>query len=322
MKLSFVIPCYRSENTIEIVVNEIKDVIKLRDYEYEIILVNDNSPDKVWNVIEKLAEEDENIRGISLAKNFGQHSALLAGYAQCTGDYVVSLDDDGQIPIDELYKLVDKIEEGYDVVYARYKEVKRNAFRRFGTFMANKMGEIAIGQPKGFKGSSFYIVRKFIIDEMIRYDKPYPYLAGLVFRSTNSVTNVETDHRSRMQGRSTYSFKKLLSIWVNGFTAFSVKPLEIGLYTGFVLAFFGFIGAFVTIIRKIAGVNVLAGWSSTISLLLFIGGLILFMLGLIGEYIGRIYICINNSPQYVIRDVTRPVTKHKEENGSKDNEKM
>ncbi len=317
MKLSFVIPCYRSEKTVALVVDEIREVVKQRNYEYEIILVNDHSPDDVWSVIQKLAQEDSNVHGISFAKNFGQHSALLAGYARCSGDYVVSLDDDGQTPVDELYKLVEKLEEGFDVVYAYYTVIKRNAFRRFGTFMANKMGEFFIGQPKNMKGSSFYIARKFVIDEIIKYDRPYPYLAGLVFRTTKNVASVETTHRSRLQGNSGYSFKKLFSVWVNGFTAFSVKPLEMGLYAGMLIALLGFVGALFTIIRKIAGVNVLAGWSSTISVILFVGGIILVMLGLIGEYVGRIYICINNTPQYVIRDMAN----QKKDDGKKNDEK-
>lgn len=305
MKLSFVIPCYRSEGTIKSVVDEIIDTISLRlEYEYEIILVNDCSPDRVWSVIKKLAKENIHIKGISLSQNFGQHSALLAGYAQCTGDYVVSLDDDGQIPIEGLFCLIEKIEEGYDVVYAYYKEIKQNRFRRFGSWMARVVSEKMIESPKGFKGSSFFVAKKFVIDEIIKYKHPYPFIAGLIFRTTKNIANVETEHRKRLQGKSGYSIYKLFSLWMNEFTSFSVKPLELGVYMGFLMSAFGFVYAVVIIVRKLLGIAVESGWSSIISLILIIGGVILVMLGLLGEYVGRIYICINNAPQYVIKEVT------------------
>ena len=304
-KFSFVIPCYRSENTIETVVEEIKSEMadKRPDDDFEIVLVNDCSPDGVWHVIEKLAETERNIIGINLAKNFGQHSALLAGYGKCSGDYVVSLDDDGQAPLDSLNDLVLKLEEGYDVVYAYYREVKQNLFRRFGSWMAEKMGEVMLEPPKGFKGSSFYVARKFVIDEMTRYRNAFPYLVGLVLRTTRKIAWVETTHRSRLEGTSGYSFWRLLSLWLNGFTAFSVKPLEFSTIAGFFFALLGFVFSVFVIVRRILGITTLEGWSTIIALILIIGGLILMMLGLIGEYIGRIYICINESPQYVIKEM-------------------
>ena len=305
-KLSFVIPCYRSENTITKVVDEIKKTVVTRDgFDYEIILVNDCSPDGVWNVISKLADENDNIIGINFAKNFGQHSALLAGYKYCTGDYVVSLDDDGQTPADEVYKLVDKLEEGYDLVYASYGEVHQNPIRRMGSKFAKAMSDYMF-DIKGDKnqGSSYYIARKFIIDELIKYENPYPYMGGLHLRVTRNMGFVFVNHRDRMEGQSGYSFKGLINLWLNGFTAFSVKPLRLGSYVGFFFAFLGFVYAIITVIRKIfITPSMEAGWSSTISVMLIIGGIIMVMLGLIGEYVGRIYICINNSPQYVIKEI-------------------
>ena len=305
MKLSFVIPCYRSENTIEKVVSEIhSEMLKQSENTYEIVLVNDGSPDNVWSVLTRLVNNGEGrIIAINLAKNFGQHAALLAGYSYCTGDLVVSLDDDGQTPLDYLNALIAEINNGYDAVFAYYNEIRQNGFRRFGTWMANKMGEIMLGQPKGMKGSSFYVARKFVIDEMIRYKNSYPYIGGLVLRVTRNITGVPTEHRKRLEGKSGYSFRKLLSLWINGFTAFSVKPLEISTVLGFVLAFSGFVYALVTVIRKLLNITQVEGWSTITALLLIIGGSIMVMLGLIGEYIGRIYICINNAPQYVIKDV-------------------
>lgn len=305
-KFSFVIPCYRSEKTISIVIDEIKSEMKKRANDtYEIVLVNDHSPDGVWNVIEKLAEENENIVGVNLARNFGQHCALMAGYAQCSGDYVVSLDDDGQAPLDSLCDLITKIEEGYDVVYAYYQEIKQNLFRRFGSRVAGKMGEIMLNPPKDLKGSSFYIARKFVIDEMVNYRNPYPYLMGLVLRVTKNIACVETKHRSRLEGTSGYSFARLFGLWMNGFTAFSIKPLQFSTALGFAFSILGFIYAITIVVRKVMGVTGLEGWTSIIALLLILGGIVLMMLGLIGEYVGRIYICINNSPQYVIKETTK-----------------
>lgn len=305
MKFSFVIPCYGSETTIEIVVDELMNVLRQRNVtDYEIILVNDCSPDRVWSVITRLAEKDECVKGINLAKNFGQHSALLAGYRYCKGDYIVSLDDDGQAPIDELYSLVDKLEEGYDAVYACYDQIMQTPFRRFGTWMAKKMGEVMLDQPRDLNVSSFYIARSFVIHEMVKYENSYPYVLGLLLRTTRKVTCVVTHHRKRVQGKSGYSIKKLLALWINGFTAFSVKPLEIGIYMGMMLALIGFVSSIIIAVRRLLYTYVVIGWSSIIAIMLIIGGMILMMLGLIGEYVGRIYISINNSPQYVIREFT------------------
>lgn len=306
-KFSFVIPCYRSENTISKVVDEIKSEMaaKRPSDDFEIVLVNDCSPDNVWSVIEQLTTTEKNIIGINLAKNFGQHSALLAGYGKCSGEYVISLDDDGQAPLDSLNALILKLEEGYDVVYAYYGAVKQNLFRRLGSRMAGLMGKIMLNPPTNMQASSFYIARKFVIDEMTRYSNPFPYLVGLVLRTTRKIAWVRTNHRSRLEGTSGYSFWRLLGLWLNGFTAFSVKPLEFSTLLGVLFAVMGFIYAIVIIVQKCMGVIGVAGWSSIISLMLIIGGCILMMLGLIGEYIGRIYICINESPQYVIKEIKR-----------------
>ena len=303
-KYSFVIPCYRSENTLPKVVAEIKSEMSRRKGDtYEIVMVNDCSPDNVWSVIKKLVAEEDNRIGINLARNFGQHSALLAGYARCSGDFVVSLDDDGQTPLDSLGELIAKIEEGYDVVYAYYRVIKQTAFRKFGTWMAKRMAEIMLHEPKDVKGSSFFIARKYIIDEIVKYKNAFPYMGGLILRTTRNIASVPTNHRKRLEGVSGYSPFKLLSLWINGFTAFSVKPLEFSAFLGFILALAGFIYAVVTIVRRVSGITQVEGWSTIISLLLIIGGMILIMLGLIGEYIGRIYISINNSPQYVIKEM-------------------
>ena len=307
-KISFVIPCYRSEKTILLVVDEIeRTMVKKSQLEYEIILVNDGSPDNVWEVISTKAKSSECIIGINLAKNFGQHSALMAGYNQCTGDCVVSLDDDGQTPACEVFRLIDELEKGYDVVYASYPENHQNAFRRLGSVMAKKMSDYMFDIKDDRKGSSYFVARKFIIDEVIKYEHSYPYISGLVLRTTRNIGVVSIQHRDRINGVSGYNLKSLISLWLNGFTAFSVKPLELCAYAGFGMAGLGFVYVLYIIIKRIITPTIVEGWSSLIAINLIVGGIIMIMLGLIGEYIGRIYICINNSPQYVIKEISKKI---------------
>lgn len=302
-KLSFVIPCYGSELTLEDVINELNNTVyNKNDYEYEIILVNDCSPDNVNKKINLLSKKYNNIISIDLARNFGQHAALMAGYSYCTGDIVISLDDDGQTPIDEVFSLIDKLDEGYDVVYGSFNEKKHNSFRNFGSRINDLMAEVLIDKPKDLKVSSYFVARKFIIDEILKYKNSYPYILGLVLRSTRNICDVQVNHRRRIYGTSGYSLKKLLSLWLNGFTAFSVKPLRSATIIGFICALIGFLFGSYTVIHKLLNPSTPAGYSSLMAVILFVGGMIMLMLGLIGEYIGRIYISINNSPQYVIRE--------------------
>ena len=305
MKVSFVIPCYASSKTLPAVVEEIDTTMaSMKQYTYEIIMVNDCSPDDTFAVIRELCQQKKNRTGISLAKNFGQHAALMAGFHYITGDIVVCLDDDGQTPANEVGKLLTQIEKGYDVVYAEYENKQHSAFRNFGSRINKFMTEYMLDKPKDLYISSYFAVRRFIVDNMLEYEHSYPYVIGLVLRATKNITNVPVKHRARLEGESGDSFKKLLALWFNGFTAFSVKPLRLASCTGCLLATLGFAYALYLIIRKLLHPQaILLGWSSTISLLLIIGGIILLVLGIIGEYIGRIYICINRAPQYVIRDI-------------------
>lgn len=302
-KVSFVIPCYRSENTLEHVVAEIRDKMKsLAEYSYEIILVNDCSPDGTLAVIRRLCESDDRIKGISFSRNFGQHSALMAGLRQAAGDYVVCLDDDGQTPADEADKLFAKLDEGFDAVYARYKHKKHSFFRNLGSKVNELMTRVMLDKPRELYVSSYFAVRRFVVDDMIRYENSYPYVIGLVLRATRNITNVEVQHREREEGHSGYTLKKLLDLWFNGFTAFSVKPLRIATTVGVMSASAGFLYGIYTIVKRFINPAVPMGFSALMAALVFFGGMIMIMLGLIGEYIGRIYISMNNSPQYVIRE--------------------
>lgn len=302
-KVSFVIPCYRSARTIEKVVAEIQDTMaSISRYAYDIFLVNDCSPDDTFEVIRALCAKYDNITGISFARNFGQHAALMAGLRRSDGDIVVCLDDDGQTPADEVGKLLAGIEGGSDVVYASYENKHHSAFRNFGTWMNDMMTRMMLGKPKELHLTSYFAARRFVVDSMLRYENSYPYIIGLVLRATRNISNVPVNHRSREVGTSGYTMKKLLGLWFNGFTAFSILPLRIATITGVTFAGGGFVYGIYTIVKKFVNPQVPLGFSSLMAAVVFIGGMLMIMLGLIGEYIGRIYISINNSPQYVVKE--------------------
>lgn len=299
--ISFVIPCYRSESTIGGVVDDIFKTYAAQDF--EIILVNDCSPDNTLAVLKEICGKYKNVRMLSFARNFGQHSALMAGLRESTGDIVVCLDDDGQTPPAESVKLIDKINEGFDVVYARYEDKQHSIFRNWGSRLNNRMSEIMLGKPKDLYMSSYVAMRRFVVDEILRYDNPYPYLGGLVLRTTSSITDVPVVHKKRAEGASGYSLGKLINLWMNGFTSFSIKPLRIATVLGLIFALAGFVAAIVLIIQKLLYWDKIAlGWTSNMAAMVFIGGLILLVLGLVGEYMGRTFISMNKQPQYVIKE--------------------
>ncbi len=303
MKYSFVIPCYNSEKTIGGVVDEIREEMHtLNEVDYEILLVNDYSRDHTRDVIFSLAENDPRVKAISMAKNSGQDAACLAGYRYSTGDYVVSLDDDGQHPVNELDRMINKLQEGYDVVIAHYPSKKHSVFRNWGSRVNDLMEVELLGKPKELYIGSFFIARRFIIDKVTEYPNPYPYIRGLLLSSTANIANVDVDHRERAAGKSQYTFKKLVKLWMNGFTSFSVKPLRIATFIGLMIALIGFIFAVYAVVIKLLHPETAAGWASLMAVMTMIGGAILCTLGIIGEYIGRIYISINRVPQYVVKE--------------------
>ncbi len=304
-KVSFVIPCYRSEHTLPHVVAEIDEKMKtMPEWDYEIVMVNDCSPDNTFQTIRTLCEGHPERKGINFARNFGQHAGLMAGLRHTSGDCVICLDDDGQTPADEADKLLNKLEEGYDAVYASYDHKRHSAFRNLGSKVNELMTRMMLGKPKELYVSSYFAVKRFVVEDMIRYENSFPYVIGLVLRATKNITNVPVNHREREEGSSGYTLKKLLGLWFNGFTAFSVKPLRIATVIGACSACAGFLYGIYTIIKRLVlpEAALYMGFSALMSVLVFFGGMIMLMLGLLGEYIGRIYISLNNSPQYVIKE--------------------
>ena len=305
--ISIVIPCYRSETMIAGVVEDIEKEMKQLEehYRYEIILVNDSSPDGTFEEIRRLCQEKAYITGVNLARNFGQHAALMAGFRQMKGDYLVCMDDDGQTPASSIGELIRGLEEGRDVVYAKYEHKHHNAFRNFGSRVNDWMLCFMLGKPKDLYISSFFAAKRFIVDEMLRYQNAFPYVIGLVLRATKNIGNVTVEHHDRRAGESGYTLGKLFSLWFNGFTSFSEKPLRIATMAGVGCAAMGFLYGLYTVIKKLVNPLVPVGFSSLMAAIMFIGGMLMLMLGLFGEYVGRMYICMNNAPQYVIREIVK-----------------
>ncbi|MBQ5333143.1 MAG: glycosyltransferase [Oscillospiraceae bacterium] len=301
--LSFTIPCYGSEKTIKSVIDEIHSKMsEKKEYDYEIITVNDCSPDNVISVLKETAAADKRLRVIDLSRNAGKHAALMAAYSVVRGDIIINLDDDGQCPLDKLWELIAPLDKGFDISIARYSDKKQSSFKNFGSYINSLMAVHLISKPKNLYLSNFSAVKRYVIEEMCNYRNPYPYIDGLFIRTTSKITNVDMEERERTEGTGNFTFKKSLSLWMNGFTAFSVKPLRIADFAGILCALIGFIFAVYTIIRKLVDPDIAVGYSSIMAVILIIGGIIMVLLGLIGEYIGRIYMCINDSPQYVIRE--------------------
>ena len=302
--ISFIIPCYASEGSVALVMDEIRSVVaQRRSYDYEIVAVNDFSPDNVISVLREQAALDPRVKVIDLAKNGGRHNALICGCHYATGDYIVFIDDDLQCPTDQLWNLMSLLESGnYDVSIAKYPKKQQSGFKNFGSRVNDSVANWLLGKDKDLKFSNFSVMKKFVKDEVIRYTNPYPYLSGLMLRATSRVTNVVMEERERTIGVGHYNFKKSFALWMNSFTTFSIKPLRLSTGCGFLCAALGVLLAAYTILHKLLVPTIATGYSSMMAVMLFLGGMILFVLGLIGEYIGRIYISLNNSPQYVVRE--------------------
>ena len=303
--ISFVIPCYRSDQTISRVINEIIEVVSLRgEYDYEIIAVDDCSPDRVLKVLSKLASENPKIKVLSFAKNVGKHAAILAGYRFARGEFVVDLDDDLQSPTYELWRLLEPIQNGeFDYATAKYFTKKQSLLKRLGSDFNLVMSAYLLKKPKSLRFENFNAMKHFVSQEAKQYTNPYPYLEGLILRITSKIAVVDMDQRKRGDDRATgFTFRKSAALLFNGLTGFSVKPLRIASILGLIFAFCGAALAITIISQRLIDPSIVAGYSSLMAAILFMGGNTMLLLGIIGEYLGRIYICINTPPQYVIRD--------------------
>jgi glycosyltransferase involved in cell wall biosynthesis len=301
MKISIVIPVYNAERTISRLVDELAE--KVSCDELEIILVNDGSKDNSHEACISIFEKYRDIvKYLCLAKNFGEHNAVLAGLNYVTGDYAVIIDDDFQNPPEEINKLVaEAVSKKYDVVYSYYSKKHHPWLRNLGSRFGNIVANFLLDKPKDLYLSSFKCINSLIVKEIVKYKGPFPYIDGLILRATRNIGSVLTSHTERIVGKSGYSFKKLVSLWLNMFVNFSVLPLRISTVLGFLFSILGGVLSACFIIEKLIYPDVPVGLTAILVSILVFAGIQLIMLGLIGEYLGKLFLMSNRTPQYVIR---------------------
>jgi len=306
IQLSIVIPVYRSEPILPKLVEAIHtEMLKenLSD-QFELLLVNDDSPDNCWAVIGELADRYPFIKGISLRRNAGQHNATMAGLNHVSGQIVVIMDDDLQHPPDAIGDMVAALSNGFDVCYTHYLNRKHATWKKLGSSFNDWAATKILGKPKGLYLSSFKAVRREVIDEIIRYDGPYAYIDGLLLDTTRSITVVEIEHRDRHEGEGTYNLIRSISLWMKMATSFSVMPLRFASFMGFSLSLLSIIMIGLIFVQKMIHPEMASGWASLIATVLFIGGVQTLCIGMIGEYLGRAYLKLNGKPQFTVRDKT------------------
>lgn len=302
MLVSVVIPCYNSQDSldkiIELTVAEFK---KLPQYTYEFVLVNDYSKDGTFEKIKELAAKYPYVHGINLAKNFGQHNALMAALNYANGELIVGMDDDLQTHPSQMYKLLDKALEGYDLVYGDYAKRKNSFLKNLSSKFNRVTSRVLLGRPKDIVSSNYWVITKLVRDEVIKYTNYNPYLDAIFYRVTTNIANVTIEHHKRDQGSSNYTFAKLVKLWM-AYWNFSVIPLRISSLLGILFSISGFIGFIITLIHQLISPSSQLGWASIMCAMFLFFGFVLLVLGIMGEYLGKIMLCINNTPQYIIRE--------------------
>ena len=302
---SVIIPCYKSSHTIrEVVELTAAKLEELGRTPFEFVLVDDYSPDDGETICElrALADDHNYVKVIELARNSGQHNAVMAGLNYAEGDVLIAMDDDMQTHPSQLPKLFEAFDQGYDIVYGYYPQKHHNAFRNFGSWVNYTSVRILIGKPKDLKTSSFWIIKRFVRDYVVQYKSHYTHLQGLFLRTTRNIASVPVEHFEREYGHSGYTFGKLISLWSN-IMGYSIVPLRIATRAGVFFAMLGILGAAAIVLKKIFAPTSAVGWYSVMVSICFFSGLIMLFLGLIGEYLGRMFQNQTNDPQFVVRDV-------------------
>lgn len=299
-EISVVIPVYKSEKCIPELTKQISDTLK--DFNWELILVNDCSPDNSWTEIKKIAAENNNITGINLRKNGGQDLAILAGLNHAKGKWIVIMDDDLQHSPYDIPKLYTQAQKGFDVVYADFKQKKQKLWKNLGSWLNGKVSEITLGKPKGIYLSPFKIISGSVVKEMCKLNNLFPYIDGLIFQVTKNITQINIEHHKREYGKSNFTLVKSMQVFFRMMFGFSTFPLNFATYIGFFSSTMGFVLAIYFLVKFLLGLEPLTGWTSLIMVILILGGLILLALGIIGKYIGQMYLTINNSPKYIVKE--------------------
>jgi glycosyltransferase involved in cell wall biosynthesis len=301
--LSVVIPLYRSAESIGRVVAELAALPV--EGGLEIVLVNDASPDDTSAVCRRIVDTcPVPVTVVELARNFGEHNAVMTGLRHACGRWVVTMDDDGQNPPAEVPRLLATAQAGgHDAVFGDYRVKEHAAWRNWGSRFANRVAGWTLAKPPGLYLSSFRCLSRFAVDQVIRYEGPYPYVDGLILQATRHLASVPVEHRARAQGRSGYTVRKLVHLWLNMFINFSVLPLRLATVLGLAMGALGLLGVGLVATLYFTSRGPAFGWGSLMAALLVFSGTQLVMLGLIGEYLGRAYLTTNRLPQAVVREV-------------------
>ena len=303
--LSIVVPVYRGAATVGALVEALSALAP--EGGLEIILVNDGSPDNSGEVCRELARTATvPLTYIEHARNYGEHNAVMTGLRHARGAYVITMDDDLQNPPEEVVRLYDHARlGGWDVVYTRYAEKKHDHWRNIGSHFANWVADHLLDKPKGLYVSSFRCMSALVVREVTKYRGPYPYVDGLIMQVTQRLDSIEVRHLPRMEGRSNYTLKRLVLLWLNLATNFSVIPLRLAILAGVLMGLFGLIGAVAVIAEALTG-ETPSGWASTMTVMLLIAGMQFLILGVLGEYVGRAFLSANGKPQGVVREAIGP----------------
>jgi glycosyltransferase involved in cell wall biosynthesis len=308
--LSLVIPVYNGARTVGALVDALAGIVIPGGH--EVVLVNDGSPDESETVCRALVQRtDVPVTFVNLSRNFGEHNAVMAGLAFARGDYVITMDDDLQNPPEEVARLVAYARsEKLDVVYTRYRTKQHALWRNLGSRFANWAANLVLEKPKDLYLSSFRCVSAFVVENVLRYQGPYPYFDGLILQVTRNVGSLEVMHLPRAEGRSNYTLRRLVRLWLNMFVNFSIIPLRFSTLMGFLTSILGIVWAVITILEALTG-RPPEGWASLMVAVLLLSGLQLMLLGIVGEYLGRIFLTANRKPQYIVRDSSRPLALEK-----------
>ena len=304
--LSIVVPVYCGAATIRLLV----EALRALEIEggLEIVLAVDGSPDNSIDICKQLAAEPgAPIVVVNLSRNFGEHNAVMAGLAHARGAFIIPMDDDLQNPPEEVKRLYERCRDGaYDAVYTYYEDKKHEAWRNWGSRFTNWCADRLIDKPKGLYLSSFRCISAFVRERIVTsYDGPYPYVDGLIFQVTQNVGRLQVDHLARMEGHSNYTLRRLLRLWLSMFLNFSVMPLRLATLFGLGFGFLGAVAAAIVIIEAIVSVRPPQGWASLMVAVLVLAGVQLIVIGVIGEYLGRMFLAVNRKPQYLVREVFR-----------------